>query len=128
MPALFPELFDFSIMAAVILRDAVGFYFVLLGERLLRKLRASTEGVSPRQRFAGYVYGVGEMIVGSLLVIGLFTQGAALGGIVLSGASLLFGIGRGGHASERHVQVLLIVMCVAVLFLGAGPFAYDLPL
>jgi uncharacterized membrane protein YphA (DoxX/SURF4 family) len=125
MPALFPELLDYAVLSAFVLRISVGAYFFLLGERLLRKLRA-TDAQSVMNRALGVAYGLGEVLVGSLLVVGLFTQGAALGGITLSGVSLLFGFGRDGHPSERHVQVLLLVVCIALLFLGAGPFAYDL--
>jgi uncharacterized membrane protein YphA (DoxX/SURF4 family) len=127
MPALFPDLLDYAVLSTFVLRVSVGAYFFLLGERLLRKLRTA-DAQSVINRALGVAYGLAEVLVGSLLVVGLFTQGAALGGIALSGVSLLFGLGRDGHPSERHVQVLLLVVCVALLFLGAGPFAYDLPI
>jgi len=127
MPSLFPELFDYAIFGGLVIRWTAALYFALLGERLFRATRENATQ-SLRARVLGTALALGYSAVGVLLAFGLYTQGAALGGIALAGASLLFGIGRGTHPSERHVQILLMVMCLALLFLGAGPFAYDIPL
>ena len=127
MPSLFPELFDYAIFGGLVIRWTAALYFAFLGERLFRAVKEN-EAQSRRTRTLGMGLALGYSAVGVLLAFGLYTQGAELGGIELAGASLIFGIGRGTHPSERHVQILLMVMCLALLFLGAGPFAYDLPL
>ena len=127
MLSLFPELLDYWFFAALFLRHAAAVYFAFLALRFvgtLRTLPSPSVGV----RVIGYGFVAVEVAVSVLLFVGLFVQGAALGGIVLALASLMFGIGRGSHPNEAHVQLFLMVICIALLFLGAGPFAFDVPL
>ena len=127
MPSFFPELLNFPILATLILRLTAGIYFAMLAVRLSTTLR-TIPNPALSVRVLGTVFVVCEYVVAGLLFVGFYTQVAALGGMALAVVSLTLGIGRGSHASERHVQVLLLVICASLLFLGAGPFAFDIPL
>ena len=127
MPSLFPELFDFALIGTFLIRITTGLFFFMLGEKLLRSIH--TVGSAKRLgRVLGYTYGTTQALIGALLVVGLFTQGAAIAGALASLIFIITDADRDSHPSERYVHVLLIANCVALLFLGAGAFAHDLPL
>ena len=127
MPSFFPELFDFAMVGTFFIRATAGLFFFMLGERLLRSLRENTP-TKKSGRVVGYLYGTAQVLLGALLVVGLFTQGAALAGIVASVVFLVSDAKRGSHPSERYVHILLMAICASLLFLGPGAFAHDLPL
>jgi len=127
MPSLFPELFDFAVLGTFFIRITTGLFFFVLGEKLLRVLHAG-DGTQGLSKVFGYTYGTAQVLIGALLVVGLFTQGAAIAGLVASLVFIVSDRKRGSHPSERYVHILLIANCVALLFLGAGAFARDLPL
>ena len=124
--SLFPELLDFPVFAALILRLVAGGFFIVLAVRFFRMLARPDYPV--RARVLGGGFAAVELVTGGLLVIGLLTQGAALAGMFLTSMSVALGFGRGSHPSDAYVQLLLHAMCLALLFLGAGPFAFDIPL
>jgi len=126
MMSLFPELLDFPVFAALILRLVAGGFFMVLAVRFFRIL--ARPDYPARARILGGGFAVLELVTGGMLFVGLLTQGAALAGMFLTSVSIALGFGRGSHPSEAHVQLLLHVMCLALLFLGAGPFAFDIPL
>ncbi len=124
---VFPELVDYSLLAVSFLRVVAGAFFLILGYRLLRTvLNASEE--SHVVRTAVGTFALTQLGVGFLLCIGLFTQPAAIVGMGLALSSQHLGIGRGTHESDAYVQFLLFSICLALLFFGAGIFAFDLPL
>ncbi len=72
----------------------------------------------------------GELVGGLALAAGLFTRLAALGLIVIqAGAVILvtaphgFALRGGGYESEYNLA--LIVMCLVLIFLGAGKWSVD---
>jgi uncharacterized membrane protein YphA (DoxX/SURF4 family) len=72
---------------------------------------------------------VSDVVVGALLVVGAWTQIAALFAILFSGKSLL--IRKSLHAIlplSRGTYALLVGMGLSLLLSGAGGFAFDLPL
>lgn len=125
MFSLWPELFDLSLIAVTLLRLTAGYFFVLMGIRLLRAVRAAT---SQRGllRSIGALYGSLQLGVGALLVAGLFTQGAALLGAILT--LLPVGSGKKASACEQHVQLLLFAIAASLILLGPGIFAIDKPI
>lgn len=124
MFSVFPDLLAFSMLATFVLRVTVGLFFLIRGTHLLQFL---VKAPAAQPRLLGAVYATGSLITGTLLVLGLYTQPAAIAGIVLS--SFAFdGWLRKQRKSEQQVNMLLAVICLSLLFLGPGIFAFDLPL
>ena len=112
---VFPDFLTFGLLAPFLLRLAVGFLF----------LKA---GVKKGARYT-LALGVIEVVSGILLIIGLYTQVAALAAALIS----LFGwYAKKKHPSEtpgsKGAFLLLFVISLSLLFSGAGFFAFDLPL
>jgi uncharacterized membrane protein YphA (DoxX/SURF4 family) len=75
------------------------------------------------------VYGVVEVVIALFLVIGLFTQLAALLNAVILVIKLGVKVKEKKFLSDGvNYYVLLLAMAVSLLFTGAGLFAFDLPL
>lgn len=99
-----------------LLRITLGFLCIHIGFKMLR-----TES-GTRQRFLGTLF-VGA---GSLLFLGLYTQGAALLTLLLSG----LGVVRRAtvHELSRTSLILMCVIAMSLFVTGSGPFAFDLPI
>lgn len=133
--SLFPSLFTYQLFGVFLIRVALGFTFIRLWhvgvkyhkEEQLESLNKI--GLKPASFFAGLISFV-KLVGGSLLVIGLWTQGAALA----TGTMMLIAAGIKLYKSDLlpHHKfgfcLLLAVVSLALLFLGAGAFAFDLPL
>lgn len=100
-----------------LLRVTIGFLMVHIGLRMVRD-----ETSSARRRFLGGLF----TGTGTLLVIGLYTQGAALLACILTGT----GIVRKGAVREltRTSLILIGVIAFSLFITGSGPFAFDLPI
>lgn len=107
MLSIFPTLLDYWLIAPVILRLALGLTLVY-GAYTARR----------EQKF----FALAKLLAGALLVIGLFTQIAAIISALLIIAAL----------SKKPVQYQLLILELAIalslLVLGPGFIAIDLPL
>lgn len=133
--SLFPSFFDYSFLAIFMLRAMLGFIFVwfaytkIFHERSLRIAFFEKLGLRPAVFFFTLVTTL-EGIAGVLLVIGLFTQVAVL----ITGVLMVLAI----YIKWRHPDalpfntiefyILLAIVSFAILFLGPGALAFDLPL
>lgn len=116
MPSLFPELFTFSFIAPFILRVVLG---VLLIKRGFGRITAKEK--APQKILGGIV-----LIVGTLLVIGLFTQAAALVvSLIIIASSIIM---RGRHSRSLTERIIKLAIAVSLILTGPGSFAFDLPL
>ncbi len=106
--SLFPTLLDFALLGPVILRLAITIVFFIQSKTNLKQNRKAEAGL--------------QTIIGVLLLIGLYTQGAALAGLVL--------IIRDFKKKQINSQlfILLLAILLSLLFLGPGLWAFDLPL
>lgn len=135
MLTVFPELLAFSLFAPFILRVAIGIAFVALGAKHFGKsavsVREELVRVFPWAGSLAVFLGIAELALGILLIVGLWTQVAAL----------LAGIGALKLAFLKHrfsfaavapfsisTYLLLAVISLSFLLTGAGLFAIDLPL
>lgn len=133
--SLFPSLFTYQLLGIFMIRVALGFTFIRLWhvgakyhkEEQLESLNKI--GLRPAALFAGLISFV-KLVGGALLVTGLWTQGAALA----TGVMMLIAAGIKLYKPDllpRHkfgFCFLIGVVSLALLFLGAGAFAFDLPL
>ena len=122
MPSLFPYLFTFDQAAPFILRIVLGITLAYFGYRKIQK-RGKSSGSN------SIIYGAIEIIIAIFLVIGLFTQLAA----ILNAVILIIKLGykirdRAFLTDGINYYILLLAIAIAVIFLGPGWFAFDLPL
>ncbi|MDP3661381.1 MAG: DoxX family protein [bacterium] len=134
MLSVFPDLLAFGLLAPFLLRVALGLVFINFGWYKLGKNRAEKAaffeslGWKPGNYFA-FGFGAIELIAGILLVIGLYTQPAALVAALISlGALLLKRKTTNGIESSTGFLTLLFVIALSLLVSGAGFFAFDFPL
>ena len=134
MLSVFPNLFTYSEIAPLILRLAIGIIFLELGYLKLGKERSSwnmffeTIHFKPSQLFVSLLATI-EIVAGTFLVVGYLTQVAALVMAIILFAEAYVEF-RDSTILKRDVvfYTLLLVICVSLLFTGAGAFAFDLPL
>jgi uncharacterized membrane protein YphA (DoxX/SURF4 family) len=131
---LFPSLFSFSLISPFILRVVLGLIFINLGSLKLGKERLewikslNLLKIKPSGFFVGLL-GIVETIGGFLLILGAYTQAAALILGVISLSELLI-----EHEEESLLKrdfvfyLLLTAICASLLLTGAGLFAIDIPL
>ncbi len=130
---LFPTIF-LSLFAHALLRVALGSIFLLLGYRHLLLHRAALIHVIrvhwPRLGGVGaWTFGISELILGGMFILGAYTQAAALVAILVS-LKMLILRRRLIHPSipQPLFYVLVIAISLSLFITGAGALAFDLPL
>src|SRR3989338_10998089 len=116
MPGLFPELFNFSFLAPFILRIALGVPLIKHG---FGKIIAKESAL--QRILVGIVF-----LSGIFLVIGLFTQAAAMAvSLIIISSSIII---RGQHPRSWTERLIKLAIAVSLILTGPGLFAFDLPL
>ncbi len=113
MESIFPGLFFLSYFVPTLLRVVVGVLFLISGWKLLKS--------HAHDKLAG----AGFSVIGILLVIGLFTQLAAIGGIIHILLARYLGLQT--KFSSSSAGILALIILVSLVFTGAGALAIDLP-
>jgi uncharacterized membrane protein YphA (DoxX/SURF4 family) len=130
----FPELLNYSLLAPFLLRVVVGLIFVDLGLLKFKseKERWMTTFNTLNLRPADFLlplYASLQIIGGVLLIIGLWTQVAALAFVIFTGMELYVEWGAKEILKRDIVFYLLIfIISLSLLLTGAGTYAIDLPL
>ena len=127
MLSIFPALLDYSTFGALLLRGTVGVFFFMFGMRLL-DVAWNIEGKNFTVKCIGLLYGGLKLTVGILLLLGLFTQPAVLLGALLSLLTIFQDKPFQFSRSDKQVQILLLILCISLLFIGPGYWSVDLPL
>ncbi len=130
----FPELLNYALLAPFILRMIVGLIFLDLGflkfkaEKSRWMASFETLGLRPTDFFVP-LYGALQIAGGMMLILGLYTQIAALFFVLSTGAEL-FVESRAQSVLKRDYTfyLLLFVISLSLLLTGAGAFAFDIPL
>mgnify|MGYP001616535134 CR=1 FL=1 len=116
MPSLFPELFNFSFIAPFVLRIALGVPLIKNGFG-----KAIAKEKTPQRIMGGIVF-----LSGILLLIGLFTQAAAMAvSLIIVINSIVL---RGRHPRSWTERLVKLAIAVSLILTGPGLFAFDLPL
>jgi len=131
---IFPDLLTYKMYAPFILRVVVGVIFLELGYLKLGKEKAAwkmffeTIHLKPAHLFVS-LFATIEIVFGSFLIFGYFTQIAALVMAIVLFAEAYIEM-RDGTLIKRDIifYTLLLVICVSLLFSGAGKYAMDIPL
>ncbi|MEA2715585.1 MAG: hypothetical protein QOG91_613 [Candidatus Parcubacteria bacterium] len=118
--SIFPDLLSYGELSPVLIRVVLGLVLVYWA------VRASRKGAGDAQKKA---VGLVEGIAGVLLLIGLYTQVAA----VVAGIDLLIRLGE--RISKKsfltdgvNYYLILLVLAVSLLVTGPGWWAFDYPL
>ncbi len=134
--SIFPQLLDWQFYGPTLLRLALGIIFLAHG---YQKLAGGSEG---REQFAGWLESMkfrpgkfwawlvtaAELLGGILLIIGFWTQLAALI-LAIEFLVILFWVQRGKpFIGGREFDFLILLALLALLVLGPGALAIDLPL
>lgn len=121
--ALFPALLSYHFFAPLILRIILALTFIHFGKH---KIRQSTEYVA--LKFAKTI-GWTEVILGALLIVGIFTQlVAGLVSIILV-IQLLHKIKSKAFLTDGvNYYLILLVIAISLILTGPGHYAFDLPL
>jgi uncharacterized membrane protein YphA (DoxX/SURF4 family) len=130
----FPELLMYSLLGPFILRVILGLIFIDLG---LLKFRGEKErwltsfnalGLRPADLFLP-LYALLQIAGGLLLLVGLWTQVAALAFVIFSGIELYIEW-KARDILKRDIvfYLLVFVISLSLLLTGAGAYAIDIPL
>lgn len=130
----FPELLTYSQIAPFVLRIVLGLIFIDLAylkvykERLDWRRSFEALGLRPADTLV-YIYAAIEFVAGLLLILGLYTQIAALAIAVVTGIEI-FLEWKDGNFFKRDLvfYILLFIIAISLLLTGAGAFAFDIPL
>ncbi len=122
-----------SLFAYFILRIIIGFVFLVLGYRHFKQREslysALTLSFFPYGKMTTILFILTELTIGTLFVLGLYTQIAAILTILMS-AKMLFIRQRFVHDAlpSRLVYLLFFGIGWSLFITGAGVFAFDLPI
>ena len=126
MLSLFPELYDWSWYVPFIFRIFLGAYLCYNGWAIAHK---HGHGVSADDRRAWLYLGVLIVMLGLLFVGGIYIQVLGAIGFALALVALFSKHKKHSVAEESFTfYALLALVSLSLIFLGAGPYAFDLPL
>lgn len=130
----FPELLAYSFLAPFLLRLTVGLIFIDLGVLKLKGEKErwvasfDTLGLRPADLFVT-LYALLQIVGGFLLLMGLWTQIAALMFVIFTGTEL-YTEWKAREILKRDIvfYILLFIISFSLLLTGAGAYAVDIPL
>jgi len=130
----FPDLLTYSLLAPFILRVVAGLIFIDLGILLFKNekerwLISLSSLKIPNPKLAIKILGSIEIMAGVMLILGFYTQIAALVLTLLTFTEVFIEYKQPEILKRNLVFYLMLLAIVFSLLLsGAGAFAFDLPL
>jgi len=138
MPLTFPQLLTFEIFAPLVLRIALGAFFLTVGViRLAKQNRKTLEQhfkkiIPSLARGSVWYIGILECAIGVLFLIGLLTQIASILGVVYAAKMIVLKELRSDIRAVAHQEVFVYIfvfaISLALMLLGPGTLGFDLPL
>ena len=120
--SLFPYLLSYQQISPFLIRIALGVTLAYFG---YRKMMGQGESSGSNSK----IYGAIEIIIAFFLIIGLWTQLAALLNAVILLIKLGWKIKEGKFLTDGvNYYILLLVMAISLIFTGPGFLAIDYPL
>ncbi len=130
----FPTLLSYSLLAPFLLRVVLGFIFLDLGSLKVGREKprwiASFEALHLRPAAPLVaILGTIEMLGGIALLVGVYTQIAALVFAIITGIECYLEWKDSTIIKRNMVfYLLLFVIALSLILTGAGAYAYDIPL
>ena len=117
--ALFPSLLAYGSISPLVIRVVLGITLLFFG---VKKIRGMGDSVGSNSR----TYGVAEVMVAVCLIIGLFTQLAAILNAVILVLKLGFKYREKKFLSTGvNYYMLLLAMALSLIFSGSGLWSLD---
>lgn len=125
MLSLFPQFFDWSWYVPFFFRMFLAVYALGFGVALIKHQETETT----RSNVAWVALGTLVSILGLSFFFGVYTQ---LSGIIGASLATLAIVLKNKHPmtaiESKKFYFLIILVSLSLLFLGAGPYAFDIPL
>ena len=125
MLSLFPQLLDWGWYVPFLFRIFLGLYFFFVGYGFIKlgSKKKDDDGLS------WVIFGSLIIILGISFLLGIYVQIAGVLGFSLSLIAIYFKNSKSAVSPEPVKFYLLVgIVSLSLLFLGAGPHAFDLPL
>lgn len=129
---MFPSLLDYGMFGALFLRVGLAVVFIVHGyPKLFKNFDETAQwfssiGIVPGKFWASVV-GIVEFFGGIFLLIGMFVQPVAM----LLAINMIVAIVKvkfsKGFVGGYEFELMLLIMALALVVLGAGAYAIDLP-
>ena len=120
--SLFPSLLSWQLVSPLLIRVVLGLTLAYMGYEKI-KGRGTSSGSNSA------IYGIAEIVIAALLIVGLFTQLAALLSALSLVIKLVLKAKEGRFLSDGvNYYILLLVMSLSLMVTGPGFWAFDLPL
>ena len=117
--SLFPSLLTYQQFAPFLIRVILGITLAYFG---FKKIRGEGKSSGSNSK----IYGGVEIFVAVFMVIGLWTQGAALFNIVVLLIKIGFKIRDKAFLSDGiNYYLLILVMAISLMLTGAGAWGFD---
>lgn len=113
MLSIFPFFFTFSAVAPIILRAGLGIVLIFTGYEKIKSAQKSK---------LDKVLGYAQKLSALLLILGLFLQPA----VILSTVVAVYDLSR-KNRKNLEMNILVLAVSLALLALGPGLLAFDLP-
>jgi len=134
MLSIFPDLLTYHLLAPFIIRLMLGLIFINAGYIKLWSGHKdkidffNKAGLRPGVFYTWFIGGI-EFIGGIFLIIGYLTQPVGLAlALILAGAVVIKIKNPELLPETRALYVILMIICISLIFSGAGFFAIDYPL
>jgi uncharacterized membrane protein YphA (DoxX/SURF4 family) len=129
MLSIFPSLLVFTLAAPVILRLTVGVLFLMWGANCFGSGKYSIGSrLTILGKHTALTLGLTELAVGALLILGLYTQVAAIIGAILAFKFTYLSRYEVFGPANVTVYILVGIISLSLALTGPGFFAFDLPL
>jgi uncharacterized membrane protein YphA (DoxX/SURF4 family) len=130
----FPTLLTFRLLGPMLIRIALGIYFISFGLKRFKKEDSTLveffESLSLKPA-SNYLKGLAtlEVFIGACLIIGISTQIMAIISAIISFVMFVVAIRSENSSLEKpSFYALLFVLGISLIFTGAGFALVDLPL
>lgn len=129
MLTIFPYLLDFRMIAPFLLRVALAAVLIGCCYKTVQKDACpfAVSWKSIQDKWLKRVITT-QVIIAIMLVLGLFTQAAAILALVSAIIKEAVLKKRGEKCTDNSMLVLFVAICLSLLVLGPGIFSLDLPL
>ncbi len=120
MLSLFPSLLAYEQLSPLILRVILGITVVYFGYRHTRRPSGGTNSK---------IQGILEIVIAAFVLVGLFTQAAALIIALALALKLIMKVRSRAFLTDGvNYYLLLLAIAISIMVTGPGWFAFDVPL
>lgn len=133
MLSIFPELLNYSFFGIFLVRISLAIFLIFIFKKIILKRNVFVEKLKtigmPLPNFTFWTLPILTFISGACILVGLYTQAAALiSSFVCMKLGVIDSTKNSVLGNSFLVYFSAFIISVSLLFLGAGAFAFDLPI